>query len=82
MREIQKTTLRFKRLREQAKQPCYGTQWAAGADLYACLDEPLTVRAGETEFVPTGLAMEIPARWSGLFMRGAVLPVKGAGPGK
>lgn len=81
MNGIQKTTLHYKKLREQAKQPCYGTQWAAGADLYACLDEPLTVRAGETEFVPTGLAMEIPAGMVGLiYARSGLACKKGLAP--
>ena len=81
MNGIQKTTLHYKKLREQAKQPCYGTQWAAGADLYACLDEPLTVRAGETEFVPTGLAMEIPGGMVGLiYARSGLACKKGLAP--
>ena len=33
---------------------------AAGADLYACLDESVLIRPGETVFIPTGLSMEIP----------------------
>ena len=55
-----KTKVRFKKLNPNAVMPSYGTEFAAGADLYACIDEPLQIEAGETAFVKTGLAMEIP----------------------
>lgn len=58
--------LPYKKLREGAQPPCYQTEFAAGADLYACLEEPLLVGAGETVFVPTGIAMEIPTGYVGL----------------
>ena len=44
----------------------YGSDYAAGADLYACLDEPITINPGETSFIGTGLAMEIPEGYAGL----------------
>lgn len=58
--------IRVKRLRANAILPTYGSAEAAGADLYACLDAPLTVAPGESVFVPTGLAMEIPSGCAGL----------------
>ena len=39
--------------------PHYATEGSAGMDLRACLDEPLTVRPGETHLIPTGIAMHI-----------------------
>ena len=60
------TKIRFKKLDEKAKMPYYGSEYAAGADLYACMEEPLTIAAGTTEFVHTGLAMEIPVGLVGL----------------
>jgi len=45
------------RLKEQL--PAYATPGSAGLDLRACLDAPLTIRAGETHLVPTGLAIHI-----------------------
>jgi deoxyuridine 5'-triphosphate nucleotidohydrolase len=39
--------------------PKYATDGAAGLDLCACLDEPLTIRPGETHLVPTGFAIHI-----------------------
>ena len=39
--------------------PDYATEGAAGMDLRACIDAPLTVRPGETVLIPTGFAMHI-----------------------
>ena len=61
-----KPTVRTKKLCENAVLPKYGTEFAAGADLYACLTEPVTIEPGRTAFVPTGLAMEIPSGCAGL----------------
>lgn len=55
-----------KKLREGARIPYYGSCGAAGADLYACLQEPIVVQPGQTCFVPTGIAMEIPEGYAGL----------------
>ena len=49
-----------KKLKQNAILPTYGSEGAAGADLYACLDAPVVVAPGETAFIPTGLSMEIP----------------------
>ena len=55
-----------KKLKENAILPTYGSAQAAGADLYACLAADLTIAPGETAFVPTGLAMELPLGYVGL----------------
>lgn len=55
-----------KRLREGAVLPTYGSAGAAGGDLYACLNEKITIAPGETAFIPTGLAMAIPQGFAGL----------------
>ena len=39
--------------------PTYGTPGAAGLDLRACLDAPLTLQPGDTQLVPAGLAIHI-----------------------
>ena len=59
-------TIRVKILREGAILPTYGSTGAAGADLTACLTEPVTIAPGQTAFVPTGLAMEVPVGCAGL----------------
>lgn len=58
--------IRVKILREGAVLPTYGSAGAAGADLYACLTEPVIIEPGQTAFIPTGLAMEIPSGFAGL----------------
>ncbi|MBQ5929726.1 MAG: dUTP diphosphatase, partial [Clostridia bacterium] len=55
-----------KKLDERAVLPTYGSEFAAGADLYAVADEELVFAPGETKFVKTGLAMEIPVGYAGL----------------
>ena len=57
--------VRVKKLREDAVIPTYGSECAAGADLYAAIDEAVTVAAGETKLIPTGLAFEIPEGYAG-----------------
>jgi len=59
-------SIRVKILREGAKLPTYGTAEAAGADLYACLDETVSIHPGETKFIPTGIALEVPKGCAGL----------------
>lgn len=55
-----------RKLRERAILPTYGSDGAAGADLYACLDEPIVIAPGSSAFIPTGLSMEIPCGYAGL----------------
>ena len=73
--------IRVKILREGAKLPTYGTAEAAGADLYACLEAPLTIGAGETAFVPTGIALEVPKHCAGLvYARSGLACKRGLAP--
>ena len=58
--------VRFQKLDERAVAPAYGSVAAAGADLYAVTDTPITVGAGQTVMVHTGLAVEIPEGFVGL----------------
>jgi len=39
--------------------PQYGTPGAAGLDLRACVDKPLTLQPGESQLVPSGIAIHI-----------------------
>ncbi len=58
--------IRFKKLDDRAVMPTYGTEFSAGADLYAVCDGNISVMPGQTVFVHTGLAMEIPEGYVGL----------------
>ncbi|MBE6933763.1 MAG: dUTP diphosphatase [Ruminococcaceae bacterium] len=70
------STVAVKKVRETAILPTYGSAEAAGADLYACLDEPVTIGAGETVFIPTGIAMEVPKGCAGLIYARSSLGTK------
>ncbi len=73
--------IRIKRLRPNAILPTYGSGGAAGADLYACLESEVTVAPGETFWVPTGLAMEIPRGCAGLiYARSSMGTKRGLAP--
>ena len=52
---------KVRRLRESAKLPFRATEGSAGMDLYACIDSPVTLGAGEKTVIPTGIAIELPS---------------------
>lgn len=68
--------IRVKKLNEKAVLPTYGSAMAAGADLYACLDTPVMIEPGETAWIPTGLALEVPQGCAGLIYARSSLGVK------
>ncbi len=74
-------TVRVKKLHPAAHLPTYGSTEAAGADLYACLQEPVTVAPGETVWVGTGIALEVPKGCAGLvFARSSLGAKRGLAP--
>ncbi len=74
-------SVRVKKLHPNAVLPTYGSSEAAGADLYACLEESVTVGPGETFFVPTGIALEVPKGCAGLvFARSSMGAKRGLAP--
>ncbi len=76
-----KQTVRLKKLREDAIIPAYGTEFAAGADLYACMDKDITINPGRTEFIHTGIALEIPTGLVGLiYARSGMACKRGLAP--
>ena len=50
-------SLKIKKVRENAKLPTRGTVGSAGMDLYACIDEPITLNGGDKAVIPTGIAI-------------------------
>ena len=50
-------TLKIKKVRENAKIPTRATSVSAGLDLYACIDEPITLNKGDKAVIPTGIAI-------------------------
>ena len=78
---MNKVAMNIKKLNEKATVPTYGSAFAAGADLYACEDAPVTIEPGQTKLVHTGLAMEIPAGLVGLiYARSGLASKKGLAP--
>ena len=74
-------SIRVKILRQGAHLPTYGSAEAAGADLYACLEEDMTVEPGKTAFVPTGIALEVPQGCAGLiYARSGLACKRGLAP--
>ncbi len=53
--------LKIKKLKENAIMPKRATSGSAGVDLYACIDEPITVKSGDLVKIPTGIAIELPS---------------------
>lgn len=68
--------INVKMLRSGAHMPTYGTAEAAGADLYACLEETLAIQPGQTAPVPTGIALEVPRGCAGLIFARSSMGVK------
>lgn len=58
--------VKIKKMNEAAKIPTYGTPFAAGADIYACISEDVVIKPGETKMIPTGFALEVPVGYAGL----------------
>ena len=54
--------LKIKKIRENAVVPKYATSGAAGMDLYACIEEPVTLAPGKLLMIPTGIAIELPSK--------------------
>jgi dUTP pyrophosphatase len=75
------STIRVVKLQENAILPTYGTAEAAGADLYACLETPVSIAPGASAWIPTGLSMEIPRGCAGLiYARSGMACKKGLAP--
>lgn len=74
-------TVRVKKLHPHAVLPTYGSAEAAGADLYACLEEAVTIAPGEVYWVPTGIALEVPKGCAGLvYARSSMGAKRGLAP--
>lgn len=60
--------IKIKKLRENAKIPKRATAGSAGMDLYACIDEPITLAPGQLAIVPTGIAIALPENSCAAFL--------------
>ena len=60
--------IKIKKLKENAKIPKRATSGSAGMDLYACIDEPITLAPGQLAIVPTGIAIALPDNGCAAFL--------------
>lgn len=76
------SVLKIKKLRENAHIPFRATAGSAGMDLYACIDEAVTIAPHEIRLIPTGIAIELesPAYVAYLFARSGLAIKHGITP--
>lgn len=73
--------INIKKLNGKAVIPVYGSEFAAGADLYACIDKDVEIAPHATEVIPTGIALELPIGYAGLiYARSGLATKKGLVP--
>ncbi len=71
----------IKKIDERAIIPTYGTDYSAGADLYAVCDECVVINPGETVLIHTYLSVEIPEGYGGfIYARSGLASKKGLAP--
>lgn len=71
----------IKKLNEKAIIPTYGSAYAAGADLYACIENDVVINPHKTALIPTGIALELPEGLAGLiYARSGLATKKGLAP--
>lgn len=73
--------IKYKKINESAKIFTYGTEFSAGADIYALLDEKIILKPFETYLFHTGICLEIPNGYVGLvYARSGTALKKGLAP--
>ena len=68
--------VKIKILRSGAVVPKIATAGSAAADLCACMEEPVTVKPGETALLPTGFAMAVPQGFAAFIFARSGLGIK------
>ncbi len=73
--------VKIQKLDPNAKIPAYGSEYAAGADLYACMESDVKIPAGHTAVIRTGIALELPVGYAGLiYARSGLATKQGLAP--
>ena len=79
--KIKSMKVNIKKLSANAIIPTYGSEFAAGADLYACLESDVEIKPHETVLISTGIALELPLGYAGLiYARSGLATKKGLAP--
>ena len=71
-----KSIINIKKLDQNAIVPTYGSEYAAGADLYALSGGEITIAPNETVLIHTGIAIELPLGYAGLIYARSGLAAK------
>lgn len=58
--------VKIQKIKENAKLPIYSSHEAAGADLYACVEQAISIAPQQTVVIPTGIAIQLPIGTVGL----------------
>ncbi|MFI3307594.1 MAG: dUTP diphosphatase [Mycoplasmatota bacterium] len=58
--------INIKKVKENATIPTRGSEYAAGYDLYACIEEDLVIQPHTSVMISTGISLEIPVNYAGL----------------
>ena len=73
--------VKIRKLCDKAVIPTYGSEYSAGADLYACEENTVTIAPHETALIHTGLSVEIPEGFGGfIYARSGLASKKGLAP--
>ncbi len=73
--------IQIQKLRENAVIPTRGSDRAAGYDLYACIENAVEIKAGETVKIGTGLSIAVPEGYFGaIFARSGLAAKEGLRP--
>lgn len=71
----------IKKLKEGAIIPTRGSEYAAGYDLRACIDENVVIKPHQTVMIGTGLSIEVPENYfAAIFARSGLSSKKGLRP--
>ena len=73
--------INIKKLNENAKMPTYGSEYSAGADLYAATDRDTVILPNETRLIGTGLSIEVPEGYGAfIYARSGLASKRGLAP--
>lgn len=78
---LEPVQINYKKLNEYAHEPTQGSEYAAGYDLYAAMEEPIIIPSNMTINVPTGLSFELPNNtFAAIFARSGLAIKNGLRP--
>lgn len=80
-KEMENFDIKLVKLKDNATVPTYGSEEAAGADLYACIDGSVEILPQKTVLITTGIAIQIPRGYVGLiYARSGIATKRGLAP--